>query len=330
VTKQLKIGVAGAGVFGGHHASKIAAHPQAVLAGVYDLDAERAAALAHRFGAVPHHDYARFLCGLDAVAVAASASAHYELARAALEAGRHVFVEKPIALDMAQANGLVALARQRGLVLQVGHQERYVASAAGLLDRKDSPLKVDCVRRTAASGRCEDVSVVLDLMIHDIDIIRQLTNSDIASVTAQGSVHDASAELTLRNGAIVSILASRRAATPERRMTLVYADGIIEFDFINRTLLNTTQSALNAEFDPDAAPLAFRDPLAYGADRFIAAIAGDAAPAVTGPIVTGPIVTGPIVTGEDGRDALDWAVRIENAAAIGGCADSLAAERMRA
>ncbi len=315
MTKRFRIGVAGAGVFGGHHASKVDAHPRAALAGVYDLDVAQAAALARRFGVDAHFDYPAFLGGLDAVIVAAPASAHFDLALEAIEAGCHVFVEKPLALDLSQADRLVARARQRGVVIQVGHQERYVARAAGLLARKESPLKIDCVRRTAASGRCEDVSVVLDLMIHDIDIIRRLTNSDIASVTADGSAHAAAAELVLRNGAVISLSASRRAAAPERRITLVYADGVVEFDYISRKLSDTTLSGLAAKADPDEASLAFRDPLAYGADLFIAAIAGE---------------TPPVVTGEDGRDALDWAVRIEDAAAIGGRAQTQTAERMRA
>jgi len=301
VKKPIRIGVAGAGVFGGHHSAKVAAHEHAALAGVHDVDAARMHALASRFNTPAYSSYADFLHNLDAVIVAAPAVAHFDLARAALAAGKHVFVEKPIALNTNDADTLIALARAHGSVLQVGHQERYVAAAAGLLSINKSPIRIDCVRRTVASGRCEDVSVALDLMVHDLDLIRKLTNAEIEDMAANGDAHQAKAELALTNGALATIEASRRAGRPERRMTLVYDDGIIEFDFCNRTAVNTTRNRLSADFDTETAPLAFRDPLGYGANAFIDAIrhAGE-----------------PIVTGEDGRHAVDWARRIENMAGI--------------
>ncbi|WP_165793690.1 Gfo/Idh/MocA family protein [Hyphococcus luteus] len=315
MTKPIRVGVAGAGVFGGHHSAKIAAHDQASLAGVFDVDPARAEAMADRFKVSCFTDYAALIEAVDAIIVAAPASVHYDLAYEALAAGRHVFIEKPIALETADADALILLARGNGAVLQIGHQERYVAEAAGLLSIGKSPVKIDCVRRTGASGRCEDVSVVLDLMVHDLDLVRKLTNADIESVTANGDAHDAKAELTLTNGALVNLEASRRADAPERRMTLVYDDGIIEFDFVNRTAANTTGAALHADFDADEAPPAFRDPLGFGASAFIDAVMH---------------LREPIVTGEDGRDALDWARRIENAAGIGLAEEFETTERLRA
>ena len=312
---MIKVGVAGAGVFGGHHSAKFAAHKHALLVGVHDIDANRMNALAARFNVPAISGYADLIAAADAIVVAAPASAHFDLARAALAAGRHVFVEKPIALDIASADALIQLAKTTGAVLQIGHQERYVAEAAGLLSIGKSPVTIDCVRRTAACGRCEDVSVVLDLMVHDLDLIRKLTKADIETVAASGDAHGAKAELTLTNGAIVTLEASRRAGAPERRMMLVYDDGLIEFDFVNRKAINTTGAHLNADFDGAAAPPAFRDPLGYGADAFIDAIRRGGAPAVTG---------------EDGRNALDWARRIEVAAGIGLAEGFEARERLRA
>ena len=297
----IKIGVAGAGVFGGFHASKIASHLGASLAAVYDIDLARADALASQFGASASDNYAAFLDGLDAVVIACPASAHFSLAEQALKSGLHVFVEKPIALNVDEADALIALADARALVLQVGHQERYVADAAGLLDRNKSPLKIDCVRGTKASGRCEDVSVILDLMVHDIDLIRQLTKSEIESVSAQGDAHEASADILLINGTIVSLKASRRADAVDRRMVLVYDDGVIEFDFINREINNTTAHDLGHALNSADAPLAIRDPLAFGADQFITSVTEKRTPQVTG---------------RDGRGALAWARAIEAAAGI--------------
>ncbi|WP_375203679.1 Gfo/Idh/MocA family protein [Hyphococcus sp.] len=301
MTKRIKIGVAGAGVFGGYHCSKIADLDGVDLSCVYDLDPEKALTQARKHNVPAETDFDALLDRSEAVVIAAPAIAHYELALKALNAGRHVFVEKPVALALGEADELIALARTKGLVLQVGHQERYVAEAVGLFDRKKPPVKIDCIRHTAATGRCEDVSVVLDLMIHDIDLIRKLTGAEIETVVAYGERNAADAELTLDNGTSVMLAASRRDGSPERRMTLVYDDGVVEFDFINRTAENTTPSPLHACFDGEHAPLSFTDPLAYGAAAFAAAVAaGDA----------------PQVTGMDGRQALDWALRIEEAAGI--------------
>ncbi|MEZ5893859.1 MAG: Gfo/Idh/MocA family oxidoreductase [Parvularculaceae bacterium] len=294
MSKLVRIGVAGAGVFGGFHASKIHDHPGAMLGGIFDADAGRAGALAERFGARAFSDLSKFLDAVDAVIVAAPASVHFDLAHAALSAGKHVFVEKPITLNLADADALIGLARARDLILQTGHQERYVADAAGLFARDVSPAKIDCVRRTAASGRCEDVSVVLDLMIHDLDLVRRLTKTDLVTAEASGGAHEAAAKLMLGNGTIVSLRASRRADAPERRMTMTYGDGDITFDFVTRELTGAASPAIDA----DNPPLAFRDPLAFGADRFISAIN------------TGET---PFVSGEDGRAALAWALAIENA-----------------
>ncbi|MEX6632122.1 Gfo/Idh/MocA family protein [Hyphococcus lacteus] len=302
MTTSLSVGVAGAGVFGGHHASKYHAHPHAQLNAIFDIEVGKASALGARFNAPTFSDFDKLLnSGLDALVITTPASAHFELAKRALHAGLHVFVEKPISIDPKEADALIKTASRNRLVLQVGHQERYVAATAGLFDRKHPPVKIDCIRGTSASGRCEDVSVIYDLMVHDIDIVRKLTGADVKNVYASGNTHEATADLTLSNDTIVSLKASRRANAPQRRMTLVYEDGIIDFDFINREMNNTTPAAIGIDFGQKTGPLAFRDPLSFGADEFINAI-----------------IEGrrPIVTGEDGRDAVAWAKLIEKTAGI--------------
>lgn len=301
LSDSVKIGVAGAGVFGAYHAAKFASHPSAVLSAIFDPDSDRSEALAAEYGAQASRDLDDFLQSVDAVVVTAPATSHFELVDRALRAGRHVFVEKPIALDVDQANDLINRAEEMGLILQVGHQERYVFDAVGLLARDKAPLKIDCVRCGPTSGRCEDVSVVFDLMVHDIDLVRQLTKSEIGSVAAEGAAGEVTADLTLANGAVVTMKASRLAETRDRRMSLVYDDGFIEFDFINRTVENSTPAMLNEVFDCKDAPPALKDPLAYGADAFLQSIINDA-----------PLR----VSGKDGRDAVAWAVRIEEAAGL--------------
>lgn len=301
VSSKLRIGVAGAGVFGAHHASKYAASNDAILVGVLDRHPDRAEALANRFGARVFDDEGALLDGVDALVIATPAVTHYDFARAALEAGRHVFVEKPVALTPEDADELIALADARSLILQVGHQERYVAAEVGLFERREAPLKIDCVRCAAPSGRCEDVSVVFDLMVHDLDLVRHLTKSELETLDASGDAHEAFAEMSLANGAVASFKASRRAAHLERRMTLVYEDGFIEIDFIKRDIVNSTPAALRSDLNGKQAPLAFVDPLGFGANQFVAAVLSGEAP---------------VVSGRDGRDAVAWARRIEDAASI--------------
>lgn len=311
---RVKIGVAGAGVFGGYHAAKFASHGWADLVAVFDPDWTRAKSLAEKHGALALGDLDEFLQHVDAVVVTSPATVHFNVAERALSAGRHVFVEKPITLDVEQADALISSARAQGLVLQVGHQERYVFDAVGLLARDKAPLKIDCVRCGPTSGRCEDVSVVFDLMVHDIDLVRELTKSDIRHVTANGDNGELCADLTLENGATVSMKASRRTQSRERRMSLVYEDGFIEFDFVNRTIENSTPAVLDEVFEIDNAPLALKDPLGFGAQAFLQSIKDGAAP---------------LVSGEAGRAAVAWASRIEEAAGLASHG-SVTQERMRA
>lgn len=290
----IRAGVAGAGVFGGYHAQKYAALDSVRLTAVYDIDAARARALARRFDAEPFNDYAAFLANVDVLTVAAPASAHYDLARQALIAGKSVLVEKPLALDLAHADELIALAARRGLTLQVGHQERFVAEALGLFARP-RPQEVWCVRRNPPTGRGEDVSVAFDLMVHDLDLVRRLDLGALAAISASGGYDEATAELLFDSGARATLTASRVAAAPDRRMRILYTDGLVEIDFGARAV---SGAPLVGAFD-EAAP-ALVDPLGYGVEKFVRA-------ATTG----GP----PVIPGEAGRAALEWAMMIEAALA---------------
>ncbi len=317
----ISIGVAGAGVFGGHHAGKYAGMTTARLAGIYDIDPDRAARSASAFSTRAFDDYAALVSAVDAVVIATPATTHYALALAALEARRHVFVEKPLAMRAEEAEALVALAEKQGLVLQVGHQERYVAAAIGLLDHVARPVRIDCVRRAAPSDRCRDVSVVFDLMIHDFDLVRQLTNDAPAKVTAEGGHDEARAELVLENGTVATFSASRAADDLRRTMRLVYERGFIEIDFLQRSVVNTTDASLSGDFDAVRGGMALTDPLGLGAGKFVAAIADGAA---FGPAASGqPEASGQAyVSGRDGADAVSWACAVESAVFSNGSSKS--------
>lgn len=298
MVREVVAGVVGAGVFGGHHARKYAALPGVRLAAICDIDAHRAAALAEPLGAAALTDFDEFLDAVEIVTIASPASTHFELARRALERGRHVLVEKPLAIRLDHAERLVALAHARRLVLASGHQERFVFDRFGLCAAARPPRIVRCRRVGPPSARCRDVSVVLDLMIHDIDLLRRLGFGEPAEISARGDDDGVVAALRFENGTLAELEASRKAEHCERRMTFVYDDGTVEIDFVARRVANTSTALAPASFEEAESDPAFRDPLRENVASFVAAVRGEGAPAITG---------------EDGRDALDWALRIEAA-----------------
>lgn len=239
---RLRVGVAGAGHFGRFHALKVASSKRAVLAGVFDLDPTRAAVVAREAGSVPM-GFEALLESCDAIVIAAPAEVHFALAGAALRAGRHVLVEKPIAATLEEADGLAALAAERHLVLQVGHLLRYSAEHTAISARMQRPLYIDCVRIAPFKPRGTDVSVILDLMIHDLDFVLSLVDSPIASVDAVGapvaSAHEdiANARVRFENGCVASITASRISLKTERKMRLFSQEGYMSVDFTARKLM---------------------------------------------------------------------------------------------
>ena len=247
----LRVGVAGAGHFGRYHALKVAASARTVLTGIYDPDLERAKTVGWEAGA-KEMSFEDLLAASDAIIVAAPAEAHYDLAAQALRAGKHVLVEKPIAATLAQADELGGLARQHGLVLQVGHLERFSAAYQAMAGRIGAPLYIEATRIAPFKPRGTDVSVILDLMIHDLDLVLALVDSEIESVDAVGapvaSLHEdiANARLRFRNGAVATITASRISPRTERRMRIFAQNSYMAADFSARTLtvINHTEGEL--------------------------------------------------------------------------------------
>jgi predicted dehydrogenase len=241
VTSRLRIGVAGVGHFGRYHALKVAASERATLVGVYDPHEERAKTIGWEVGA-PHLDFDALIAASDALIIAAPAEAHHALGAAALRAGKHVLVEKPMAATLAEADDLAALAAERKLVLQVGHLERFSAAHGALSGRIGAPLYIEAARVAPFKPRGTDVSVILDLMIHDLDLVLALVAAPIESVDAVGaavaSAHEdiANARIRFANGAVAAITASRVSPRTERRMRIFARDGYMSVDFANRKL----------------------------------------------------------------------------------------------
>jgi predicted dehydrogenase len=242
MANKLRIGVIGAGHFGRFHALKIAASPRATLAGLHDRDADRAARVGAEAGGAPALDLQALFAATDAVVIAAPADAHFELAEQALLAGRHVLVEKPLAATLPQADRLAALAQQTGLVLQVGHLLRYAAEHHAIAARIARPLYIEATRIAPFKPRGTDVSVILDLMIHDLDLVLSLVDSDIESVDAIGAAVSspfediANARVRFANGCVATITASRISLKTERKMRLFSEEGYCSADFVARKL----------------------------------------------------------------------------------------------
>jgi predicted dehydrogenase len=283
--RVLRTGVVGAGVFGGFHASKYAAHARTQLVGVYDPDAKRAAALADKHGAKAYTNLAKLIADCEALTVASPAVHHFEAAAAALANGRHVLVEKPIASSVEEARELISLAATHGCVLQVGHQERFVFNAMGLFNVPEKPRRVTASRMGPPSERCLDVSVTLDLMVHDLDLVIALAGCAVKSVTGEvdkgrfGSPDVAQAKLVFDNGCVAELTASRVHHERDRKMRVEYDSGVLEIDFVAKTFENSTPYDLNPDFadDPSA-----RDSLGANVNAFVAAVLDGAPVAVPG------------------------------------------------
>ena len=302
--RVLRAGVVGAGVFGGHHARKYGSLRGVRLAGVLDPHQERAEALAGPLGAKVFDDIDQFLGAVDLVTIASPASSHFEIAQAALDRGLHVYVEKPLADNAEDGHALVEAARKAGVVLACGHQERAVFRAMGLFAIPERPTRLEAVRRGTFTGRSTDVSCVLDLMIHDIDLAMTLTPARVSEVRADSVIDagpfadEARARITFADGMLAQLEASRTAKRRERTMRLVFPSGEVTIDFLARSFTDTTPFHLNAGFAETAEG---RDPLGASVADFVAAVRGD--------------LPRPVVTGEEAARALEAALKVDGAAA---------------
>jgi predicted dehydrogenase len=232
-----RVGVIGVGHLGTLHARMLVQIEEAELVGVYDRDAARAQAVATDLG-VPAWESAEALIErADCLTVATPTPAHYAVALSALSAGKHVFIEKPITETVEEAASLCEEASRRGLVLQVGHIERFNPALLALQRFEISPLFIESHRLAQFNPRGSDVAVVLDLMIHDIDIILTYVRSPVRQVDASGvavvsdTVDIANARLQFENGCVANVTASRISQRKMRKMRLFQPNSYISIDF---------------------------------------------------------------------------------------------------
>lgn len=242
VTKQGKIpvGVVGVGYAGRYHAEKYAASDKATLVGVADVDRSRAEDVGGRLKAAAMTDYRELFDRVRCVSIAVPTRLHFEVARDFLCAGIDVLVEKPMTATLEEGRRLVALAREQGRLLQVGHLERFNPAIRRLEGVILEPKFVECHRLAPFVERGTDVDVVLDLMIHDIDIISSLVRSEVRRVDAVGVAvltdkpDIANARITFANGCIANVTSSRVSMKRERKIRFFQVDGYISIDYDRR------------------------------------------------------------------------------------------------
>lgn len=235
----LRVGVVGTGVLGSHHARVFAGLEGARLTSVFDLMRARAAAAGEPFGAAVAATFEEFIDSVDAAVVAVPTEVHAEVASRLIEASRHVLVEKPITSSVADAERLVALAETKGVVLQVGHVERFNPAAAAL-ERVTSPRFVEVHRLSPFPHRSLDIDVILDLMIHDLDLLVALDRSQPVQIDAVGvpvltnRVDIANVRIRFASGLIANLTASRVSAEKIRKFRVFGSGLYVSCDFLTR------------------------------------------------------------------------------------------------
>jgi len=238
----LKCAVVGVGYLGKFHAQKYAALPDCELVAVVDSNADNAQAIAEQHHTRALTDYRELLGQVDAVSIVTPTTLHFEVARDFLESGVHVLVEKPITVTVEEADELIRLAQANNLRLMVGHLERFNAALLGLDLSQDKPLFIESHRLAPFNPRANDVSVVLDLMIHDIDIILDVVDSEVERIDAKGvtvltnDTDIANARLTFKSGCVANVTASRASLKVERKMRMFMPNCYVSVDFQNRVL----------------------------------------------------------------------------------------------
>lgn len=236
--EALKIGVVGVGHLGRLHAQQLQQVEEARLVGVYDADAARAESVSRECGAPVFTDFDRLTAAADALCIVTPTITHFELACRALESGRHIFLEKPMTATVEEADRLIALAEKKSLKIQIGHIERFNSAILALEPLQINPLFIEAHRMANFNPRGTDVAVVMDLMIHDIDLILSFVKSPVQHLHASGvsvispTEDIANCRLQFENGCVANVTASRISVRKMRKMRFFQPDAYISVDFL--------------------------------------------------------------------------------------------------
>ncbi len=303
---KLRTAVIGVGYLGRFHAQKYAVIDASELVGVVDSRQEARDAVAQELGTSAVADYRELLGRVDAVSIVTQTPAHFEIADAFLRAGAHVLVEKPITETVQQARLLIATARAAKRVLQVGHLERFNAALLAAEPHLGVPRFIECQRLAPYKERGTDVNVVLDLMIHDIDLVQSIVRSDIVSIDAIGSpvfsdeIDIANARIRFANGCVANATASRVSLKTERKLRIFEDATYLSLDLQQKILTLIRKRA--AVSQPGQLPVSIEEASFEQGDALRSEIEAFLDCAIRG--------AQPVVTGEDGLRALETAILI--------------------
>ena len=314
MTSTPRVGVVGAGSLGFHHIRLLRDLPGIRFSGFVETRPERASEVEKELGVKAHASLEDLLADSDALIIVVPTSAHFSVASAAIEKGKHVFIEKPITTTLEEADALLELARQKGVMVQIGHIERFNQAVRAALPYVNKPRFIDSERLAPFSPRGSDVAVALDLMIHDIDLLLTLVGSGAKEISAVGvpvltpMLDIANARVTFTSGAVANITSSRISRERKRKIRIFQQSGYLSLDLaagtgeffrlrsdIDPLAVRSAPADITAFVDRIKLDAPDGEPLKLELESFVTALKGD-----------GPVV----VTGEEGRLALGVALRI--------------------
>jgi len=304
--KTLRAAVIGVGYLGNFHVQKYLALDGVELTAVVETDPRRRAEIEQKYRVRGYADYRDILNTVDLVSIVVPPDRHFEVAQACIDAGIHVLVEKPVTETVAEAEILIRLAEQRQCLFQVGHLERFNPAVIELRERVTAPRYISAQRFAPFKARGTEVNVVLDLMIHDIDIVLSLVAADLVAVSSSGrsvvtgDIDIAHARLEFANGCIAELAASRADSDQVRAMTIREANSYISVDYMHHTLL-VGETDADGNID-EHKEISFETHKLTGTDVLMAEIRSFVDAVADG--------LRPQVTGEDGKRALEVAVEI--------------------
>jgi predicted dehydrogenase len=304
--KKIKVGVVGVGYFGQFHAEKYAKMEGAELVGVVDADGLRAREIAERCHTQPFSRYTDLFKEVQAVSIAVPTPFHYSITKECFSHGVDVLLEKPISSTLEEADHLIGLAQSKGLILQVGHLERFNGALSGIEARVQHPWFIETHRLGPFSGRGAEVDVVLDLMIHDLDIVLSLVKSSVNQFQAVGlpvlthASDVAHARIEFENGCAASLTASRVSEEKIRKTRIFQTDGILSVDTLSQRLFLSKKAVSPVgekipEMVTEEIPVKKTDPLEAEIHAFLQSVRRR---------------KDPLVSGADGRRALMLALQI--------------------
>lgn len=297
----IKMALVGCGHMGKIHLQKLSSFDEIQIVGIVDVDTKRANDLAQPINVPAFNNYKKLLGNVDGVIIATPTETHYQIAKDFLKSGTHILLEKPITSRQDQAQELINLAQTRQLILQVGFLERFNPAFSKILPIIKKPLLIESRRLSEFTGRSTDIDVVLDLMIHDIDLILSIVREDVCDIRAQGvsfitdKLDMASARIEFSNGCIADLNASRISSKKERTLTVFEGNQIFFIDLLNRRVVYSAKEQ-NKDIDTEEYTVDPIDAVKYEISLFIQSI------------LTG---TAPIVRGEDGLRALTLADQVK-------------------